>query len=1533
MPRQMSISMFALFLVLLLGACGADSSPLETETSPIDGDSATHTIGGTVSDLDGAGLVLQNNRGDDLAVSENGAFAFATALEDGSNYDVTVLQQPSELSQTCTVTGGSGSVDGADITDIQILCVTDQFSVGGIVTGLDGSGLVLQINEGGDLAVEADGTFVFPTTLEDGSDFSITVLANPNDLSQTCSVTDGAGTLAGVEITDVQVSCVTDEFVVSGTVAGLAGAGLLLQNNAGDDVAVTADGPFTFPAPLTDGTAYEVTVLTQPTELSQTCTVTDATGTLAGADVTDVHVNCVTDPFTISGMVVGLEGSGLILTNEADETLTLGADDTFTFSLVDGSDYGISVTVQPTNLSQTCSVTDAEGTGNGTLAGEDVSGLVVTCVTDEFSVGGTVTGLNGSGLVLQNHGEDDVTVTANGDFVFPALLTDGTAYEVTVLTQPTDLSQTCTIANDTGTLSGADVTNIQVTCVTDTFTVSGTVAGLDGSGLVLQKNGSDDVSVTADGDFVFSTAIEDGSAYEVTVLTQPSDLSQTCTIANGTGALAGEDVNDVQVTCVTDTFTVGGTVAGLEGSGLVLQNHGGDDVAIDADGGFVFADALMDGSTYSVTVLTHPASPDQRCDITAGAGTLSGADVTSVAVDCINVYTVGGTVAGLEGKGLTLQNNAGDDLVVEADGAFEFSTPLDEGSAYEVTILNHPFNPAQDCVLTNGSGTVSGSDATTVDITCTTPLVIREFSVSSALVSGGDTATLTWAADGADSCEITPGGIPATPTTFGTHAVTVNDATTYTLTCDSAGGPAVRDATVAVADEDWAQFSSGREHTCGVKDDGRLFCWGKGTDGRLGNNSDADSWIPTAVVEDTSGTVASDWAHVAAGDEHTCAVKTDGQLFCWGRGTSGRLGHGGTAGSWVPLREALSRSDWEEVSAGEAHSCARTLGGELYCWGHGGEGRLGNDAVANSATPVRVLEPDGEPAASDWGQLSLGAEHSCALKTTGYLYCWGRGANGRLGNNAGASSSTPVAVWESSTEAESDGWVQVSAGTRRTCGTKDTGAFYCWGARGVDDHFTPVSEAPDITNGSAISLGENHTCATRTDGSIYCWGWGFHGRLGQNNTDTRNHMDPVQVAGWASEWSDVSVGHEHACARKLDGRLLCWGNGADGRQGNDQAGQSTVPLQEFAGYNDWVQTTAGGEQTCALRGDGSLYCWGKGGRLGSGQSGASPIPVPVLGDTDWSQVSAGGERPVGTLTWSDHACAVKQDGRLFCWGDGRRGQLGIGDSAWLEYEPEQESTAAENWLQVSAGEHHTCAVKQDGSLFCWGRGNYGRLGDNATTERWDPTQEHTQAQDWAQVSAGARHTCAVKQDGSLFCWGDGRLGQLGDDQQTSSSVPVQEVTQAEDWAMVTAGGEHTCGLKTDGRLFCWGLGLYGQLGNNATTSRINAPVQEFTQAEDWAKVTAGEFHTCAMKRDGTLFCTGMGERGRLGNGELSQTEVFSQEYTETGTWGQVAAGVKHSCAVREDGGTGGRLYCWGYEGGGYGTLGIGWLPKLVWTVD
>ena len=163
-------------------------------------------------------------------------------------------------------------------------------------------------------------------------------------------------------------------------------------------------------------------------------------------------------------------------------------------------------------------------------------------------------------------------------------------------------------------------------------TVGGSVSGLSGSGLVLQNNGGDDLGISVNGDFTFATALASGETYNVTVLVQPSSPNQVCSVTNGSGTMANADVTDVSVSCVTNTYTIGGNVNGLSGSGLVLQNNSDDDLEVAADGDFEFAMPLNDGSQYDVTVLTHPS--DQNCEITGGSGTLNGENVSTVRVVC-----------------------------------------------------------------------------------------------------------------------------------------------------------------------------------------------------------------------------------------------------------------------------------------------------------------------------------------------------------------------------------------------------------------------------------------------------------------------------------------------------------------------------------------------------------------------------------------------------------------------------------------------------------------------------------------------------------------------------------------------------------------------------------------------------------------------------------------------------------------------------------------------------------------------------------
>ncbi len=238
-----------------------------------------------------------------------------------------------------------------------------------------------------------------------------------------------------------------------------------------------------------------------------------------------------------------------------------------------------------------------------------------------YTIGGTVSGMLGTGLVLTD-GFDNITVNADGSFILPTALPSGISYSVTVSTQPSSPAQRCTVTNGSGTVGNSNVTNVQVVCRN---TIGGTTSGLVGT-VVLQNNGGDNLSVGG-GAFTFATALTTGSAYNVTVLS--SSTAQQCTVTSGSGTANG-NVTNIQVVCRN---TIGGTVAGLTGT-VVLQNNGGDNLPVSANVGFTFATTLATGSIYSVSVLTQPAG--QTCRVTANGTGYANGSITSVQVRCVN---------------------------------------------------------------------------------------------------------------------------------------------------------------------------------------------------------------------------------------------------------------------------------------------------------------------------------------------------------------------------------------------------------------------------------------------------------------------------------------------------------------------------------------------------------------------------------------------------------------------------------------------------------------------------------------------------------------------------------------------------------------------------------------------------------------------------------------------------------------------------------------------------------------------------------
>jgi hypothetical protein len=537
------------------------------------------------------------------------------------------------------------------------------YSIGGSVGGLVGTVELQNTQATGveALTIGSSGAFAFSTPVKRGQTFSVEVRTQP--AGQTCNVTNGTG-IASADVTDILVICTGGgaTFTIGGNVSGLDGRVLL--RNGDDTVAVSRSGSFTFPTAVPDGTPYAVTVDSQPA--GQTCLVENGTGTINNANVRNVLVTCNYDTppptdttYTIGGSVSGLTGGDLLrleLEHAGDRsTIEVGSNGPFDFGAEEvtaGDPYTVRVASTPAG--KTCTIANGSG-----VATANVTNVIVSCTTNtppppaSYSIGGSVSGLQGNDrlrLELEHAGDrSTIELRSDGPFDFGSEeVTAGDAYTVRVESAPDD--KTCTIVNGSG-IANADVTNVTVTCTEDapppppaTYSVGGSVAGLLGGTLTLGLTHSGGTGTTIDvasnGAFNFDPQrVTEGASYTVAIVTQPE--GHTCTVANGSGT-ASADVTTVLVACVpvatTSTYSVGGTIQGLTGAGLAIEHDAANRVTPDSTAtAFTLPVEFDDGAVYDVGIAVQPAG--QTCVITQSQGAIAGADVTDLAVTCIDNVT------------------------------------------------------------------------------------------------------------------------------------------------------------------------------------------------------------------------------------------------------------------------------------------------------------------------------------------------------------------------------------------------------------------------------------------------------------------------------------------------------------------------------------------------------------------------------------------------------------------------------------------------------------------------------------------------------------------------------------------------------------------------------------------------------------------------------------------------------------------------------------------------------------------------------
>ena len=680
------------------------------------------------------------------------------------------------------------------------------------------------------------------------------------------------------------------------------------------------------------------------------------------------------------------------------------------------------------------------------------------------------------------------------------------------------------------------------------------------------------------------------------------------------------------------------------------------------------------------------------------------------------------------------------------------------------------------------------------------------------------------------------------------------------------------------------QISGGYTHTCVLDSANKAYCWGYNYAGALGNNSTTEARTPVAVHqgEIPAGVTLT---QISAGDDYTCALGSNSKVYCWGEGEGGRLGNNSTADALTPVAvhqgEIPNNVTITHLSVGYSHACVFGSDSRTYCWGKGSYGKLGNNSTSNALTPVTIHQ--GEiPAGVTLTQISAGEGYTCALGSNSKVYCWGKGEYLGAGRDSSFRALTPIAIHQGQIP-NGVTVMRMVAGIYHTCVIGSNSKAYCWGAgyqgqlgNGLKNiSSTPVAvrngEIPSGITISQIMMGIYNTCAIASDLKTYCWGRNFEGQLG-NNTYGNDSATPVAVHSGEipsgvriAKFPSVNVGGYQICALGSDAKAYCWGDagGSSGRLGNNSTSNSPAPVAVHQG-----QIPAGTQ----VKVDGN------------------PVPVKYISPYELEITMSGHSAGKVNITVTNPDNTTHTLSQAYEYYQPQNPTItSITPMTGLVAGNTQLTVSGNHldpmrWKSVHSGSRHTCALSYDAKAYCWGRSSNGELGNNTTTNALTPVAVHQgQIPNDAvltQVSAGQDHTCALGSNGKAYCWGKGEDGRLGNNTTANALTPVAvhqgQIPAGVSLTQITTGGAHTCALGSDAKAYCWGYNNHGQLGNNATTDALTPVAVQQGQIPAGVSltqiVTVG-IHTCALGSDAKAYCWGWGNFGQLGNNSTTDTST------------------------------------------------------------
>jgi alpha-tubulin suppressor-like RCC1 family protein len=768
-----------------------------------------------------------------------------------------------------------------------------------------------------------------------------------------------------------------------------------------------------------------------------------------------------------------------------------------------------------------------------------------------------------------------------------------------------------------------------------------------------------------------------------------------------------------------------------------------------------------------------------------------------------------------------------------------------------------------------------------------------------ALYASTVTVNLTGGSLSSDSgCTL---GVTSTTITTGTNAKTLyfKDTTQQVVQIIGSDNGAVLKSGSLMVDVSYptTQISTGYTHSCSIRN-GAAYCWGSNTNGELGDGTNVSKYKPNLVPGLTSGVTA-----IAAGNHYSCAVH-NGAVKCWGINTYGQLGDGTYTERRSPTQVSglTTGATSVKINRGSSTSVYVTcaiVSNALKCWGQNSSSMLANTGVATyTALPVT------SGSFTNVTQVDIGVNNVCAVES-GTAYCWGNNSYYTNGNQTSAGyQTTPYAIPAATA---GTGVTKVSTGQYNSCAISAGGKLNCWGynrygavagdGSSILSYITAGTTSMYMTSGvTDVQMANNHLCAIKDSGA-YCWG--YAATYSQTGIGYSTTYMPTFVQGLTQGVTSVAVNSMHSCAITY-GNLSCWGNNTYMQLSIPQYPLQTSPivLNNFPGLAKKVST--GGAHTCATTTTDTAYCWGANsyGQLGNGLITDTPEPVAVTGIP-------------GTVSAIDSGnyfnCALNSSNTVYCWGYGFDGELGNGTAVPI-YTPVPVSGGT-GVSAIAVGGYHACAI-QNGGLFCWGGNSNGQLGNDSFTQANTPVPVVGMSTGVTAVVTGLSTTCAL-QSGAVKCWGSNSNFPVGYNVNFANvQVPYSLPTPLN--SGVTAlygGGNFFCALASTGVYYCWGSGYNGEFASGTTGAYYIPQLMPFNSLV--SQMSVGDTNVCIIDA-GRLYCWGYNNYGQTGYGGLNPNVYYMTPVQYLGTVLQVASGSSHTCAIDSNN----KIYCWGNNNSG-----------------